>query len=43
MNNQNILIWFRNDLRSRDSEILYQAAQVAQQTGANIFPIYPNL
>lgn len=40
MNNQNILIWFRNDLRSRDSEILYQAAQVAQQTGANIFPIY---
>ena len=40
MDHQNILVWFRNDLRSQDSETLYQAAQAAKQTGATIFPIY---
>jgi deoxyribodipyrimidine photo-lyase len=40
MNNQNILVWFRNDLRSHDCETLYQAAQKAQSTNAQIFPIY---
>ena len=38
--NQNILVWFRNDLRSHDCETLYQASQVAKQTGAQIFPVY---
>jgi hypothetical protein len=27
MHNQNILVWFRNDLRSHDCEILYRASQ----------------
>ncbi|MFN5752578.1 MAG: deoxyribodipyrimidine photo-lyase, partial [Pseudanabaena sp.] len=40
MNNKNILVWFRNDLRIHDCETLYRASQQAQQTGANIFPIY---
>jgi len=40
MTNQNILVWFRNDLRIHDCETLYRAFQQAQQTGANIFPIY---
>lgn len=40
MANQNILIWFRNDLRSHDSETLYRASQIVKQTGAKIFPFY---
>ncbi|MFM7602335.1 MAG: DASH family cryptochrome [Pseudanabaena sp.] len=40
MNNQNILVWFRNDLRSHDCETLYRASQDAQMTGAQIFPVY---
>ena len=40
MNNQNILVWFRNDLRSHDCETLYRASQEARQTGAKIFPLY---
>ena len=40
MSNQNILVWFRNDLRVYDSETLYRASQAAQQKGAQIFPIY---
>ncbi len=40
MSNQNILVWFRNDLRSQDCETLYRASQQAQSTGAQIFPIY---
>jgi deoxyribodipyrimidine photo-lyase len=40
MNKQSILVWFRNDLRSHDSETLYRASQEAQQTGAKIFPLY---
>ena len=40
MNNQNILVWFRNDLRSHDCETLYQASQALKSTGAQIFPVY---
>ena len=40
MNNQNILVWFRNDLRSHDCETLYRASQASRQTDAQIFPIY---
>ncbi len=40
MTNQNILVWFRNDLRIHDCETLYRASQQAEPTGANIFPIY---
>ncbi|GBO53307.1 cryptochrome [Pseudanabaena sp. lw0831] len=40
MNNQNILVWFRNDLRSHDCETLYRAFQDAAQPGAQIFPVY---
>lgn len=40
MSRQNILVWFRNDLRSQDCETLYRAAQLAQQTGVQIFPCY---
>jgi deoxyribodipyrimidine photo-lyase len=40
MNSQNILVWFRNDLRSHDCETLYRADQEAQLTGAQIFPVY---
>ena len=40
MNNQNILVWFRNDLRSHDCETLYQASQALKNTGAQIFPVY---
>ena len=40
MNKQNILVWFRNDLRSHDCETLYRASQEAQQKGAKIFPLY---
>ncbi|PZO40539.1 MAG: cryptochrome DASH [Pseudanabaena frigida] len=40
MNNQNILVWFRNDLRSHDCETLYRASQVSRQTGAQVFPVY---
>jgi deoxyribodipyrimidine photo-lyase len=40
MNSQNILVWFRNDLRSHDCETLYRASQDAQMTGAQIFPVY---
>jgi deoxyribodipyrimidine photo-lyase len=40
MSRQNILVWFRNDLRSQDCETLYRAAQIAQQTGAQILPCY---
>ena len=40
MNKQNILVWFRNDLRSHDCETLYRASQDAQQTSAKIFPVY---
>ena len=40
MTNQNILVWFRNDLRIHDNESLYQASQEAQQKGVQIFPIY---
>ena len=40
MNNQNILVWFRNDLRSHDCETLYRASQQVKQTGAQIFPVY---
>ncbi|BBC23839.1 DASH family cryptochrome [Pseudanabaena sp. ABRG5-3] len=40
MTNQNILVWFRNDLRSHDCETLWRASQAAQQTGATVFPIY---
>jgi deoxyribodipyrimidine photo-lyase len=40
MHNQNILVWFRNDLRSHDCETLYRASQDAAQTGAQIFPLY---
>ncbi|MDX2255982.1 MAG: DASH family cryptochrome [Pseudanabaenaceae cyanobacterium bins.39] len=37
---QNILVWFRNDLRSHDCETLSQAAQLAQQMGTQVFPLY---
>ncbi|OIP75396.1 MAG: cryptochrome DASH [Oscillatoriales cyanobacterium CG2_30_44_21] len=40
MSSQNILVWFRNDLRSHDCETLYRASQEAKQTGANVFPLY---
>ncbi len=40
MNNQNILVWFRNDLRSHDCETLYSASEEAKRTGAQIFPVY---
>ncbi len=40
MHNQNILVWFRNDLRSQDCETLYRASQVAKQTGVKIFCLY---
>ena len=40
MNNQNILVWFRNDLRSHDCETLYQASQALKNTGAQVFPVY---
>ncbi|MEA5478922.1 DASH family cryptochrome [Pseudanabaena galeata UHCC 0370] len=40
MNSQNILVWFRNDLRSHDCETLYRASQDAQMTSAQIFPVY---
>jgi deoxyribodipyrimidine photo-lyase len=40
MNNQNILVWFRNDLRSHDCETLYRASEEANRTGANIFSVY---
>ncbi|MDJ1182215.1 DASH family cryptochrome [Roseofilum casamattae] len=36
MGEQPILLWYRNDLRSRDHEPLYQAAQ----TGAPVIPVY---
>ncbi len=38
--NQNILVWFRNDLRSHDCETLYQASQQVKVTGAQLFPVY---
>ena len=44
MINQNVLVWFRNDLRIHDNESLYQASQAAPEvdadSGAQIFPIY---
>jgi len=40
MNNQNILVWFRNDLRSHDCETLYRASEASKNTGAQIFPVY---
>jgi deoxyribodipyrimidine photo-lyase len=40
MHHQNILVWFRNDLRSHDCETLYRANQEAQHTGVQIFPAY---
>ena len=40
MSSQNILVWFRNDLRSHDCETLYRASQEARQTGAKVFPVY---
>lgn len=40
MSNQNILVWFRNDLRSHDCETLYRASQESIKTGALIFPFY---
>ena len=40
MNNQNILVWFRNDLRSHDCETLYRASEALKNTGAQVFPVY---
>ncbi|MBD2175779.1 DASH family cryptochrome [Pseudanabaena sp. FACHB-1998] len=40
MSHQNILVWFRNDLRSHDCETLYQASLAIQKTGGQIFPVY---
>ncbi|PZV16531.1 MAG: cryptochrome DASH [Pseudanabaena sp.] len=40
MHNQNILVWFRNDLRSHDCEILYRASQEVKNSDAQIFPVY---
>jgi deoxyribodipyrimidine photo-lyase len=37
---QNILVWFRNDLRSLDNEPLSLAAQLAKQTGTQVLPLY---
>ncbi|SEN00348.1 deoxyribodipyrimidine photo-lyase [bacterium A37T11] len=36
MSKRTILVWFRNDLRVRDNEILYQAAQRADE----VVPVY---
>ncbi|NUN66613.1 DASH family cryptochrome [Pseudanabaena biceps] len=36
----NVLVWFRNDLRSHDCETLYRASEAAKQTGGQIFPVY---
>ena len=40
MNNQNILVWFRNDLRSHDCETLYRASEALKNIGAQVFPVY---
>lgn len=40
MKNQNILVWFRNDLRSHDCETLYRASEALKNTGAQVFPVY---
>ena len=40
MNNQNILVWFRNDLRSHDCETLYRASEALKNTGAQVLPVY---
>ncbi|NVJ86421.1 MAG: DASH family cryptochrome [Algoriphagus sp.] len=36
MNFKRIIVWFRNDLRTRDQEALYKACQ----TGAEVIPVY---
>ncbi len=40
MKNQNILVWFRNDLRSHDCETLYRASEALKDNGAQVFPVY---
>lgn len=40
MSRQNILVWFRNDLRTQDCETLYRAAETVKQKGGSIFPVY---
>ena len=40
MSNKNILVWFRNDLRSQDCETLYRASQESQKIGAQVLPVY---
>jgi deoxyribodipyrimidine photo-lyase len=35
-----ILVWFRNDLRIHDNEILYQATQQYRQENVQIVPVY---
>jgi deoxyribodipyrimidine photo-lyase len=40
MTDHNIIIWYRNDLRSHDHEPLAQAAVEAERSGAKIIPVY---